>query len=37
MKEEGINWLIKLFHELTAALFRCWEHINRSNSQNIAA
>ena len=36
MEKEGIG-LIKLFYELTATLFRCWEHINQRNLQNIAA
>ncbi len=37
MRKEGIDWLIKLFCELTAAFFRCREHINQRNLQNIAA
>ena len=37
MTKAGIDWLIKLFYELTAAFFRCREHINQKNLQNIAA
>ena len=37
MRKEGIDWLIKLFCELTAAFFRCREHINQRNLQHIAA
>ena len=37
MRKEGIDWLIKLLCELTAAFFRCREHINQRNLQNIAA
>ncbi len=34
---EGMDWLTGLFYELTVAIFRCCEHINRRNPQNIAA
>ena len=37
MKEEGINWLIKLFYGPTDALLGCWKHINRRNLQYITA
>lgn len=37
MRKEGIDWLVKLFYELTAALFRCLEHVNLGKLQNIAA
>ena len=37
MTKAGMDWLIKLFCELTAAFFRCREHINQRNLQNIAA
>ena len=37
MRKEGIDWLIKLFCELTAAFIRCREHINQRNLQHIAA
>ncbi len=37
MAKEGMDWLIGLFYELTVAIFRCCEHINRRNPQNIAA
>ncbi|WP_394287336.1 transposase, partial [Bacteroides pyogenes] len=37
MTKEGMDWLIRLFYELTAALFKCWKHINQRNLQNIAA
>ena len=37
MRKEGIDWLIKLFYDLEAALFRYLEHINQRNLQNIAA
>lgn len=37
MAKEGMDWLTGLFYELTVAIFRCCEHINRRNPQNIAA
>ena len=37
MAKEGMDWLTGLFYELTVAIFRCWEHINRRNPQNVAA
>ena len=37
MTKEGVDWLIRLFYELTAAVFRCREHINQRNPQKIAA
>jgi len=37
MTKEGMDWLIRPFYELTVALFRCCEHINQRNPQNIAA
>ena len=37
MAKEGMDWLIRLFYELTVAIFRCCEHINQRNPQNIAA
>ncbi|WP_373825933.1 IS1182 family transposase [Bacteroides heparinolyticus] len=37
MTKEGMDWLIRLFYELTAALFKCRKHINQRNLQNIAA
>ena len=37
MTKEGMDWLIRPFYELTIALFRCCEHINQRNPQNIAA
>ena len=37
MAKEGMDWLIRLYYELTAAVFRCWEYINRRNPQNVAA
>ena len=37
MRKEGIDWLIKLFYELTAALFRLLRYINQKNLQSIAA
>ena len=37
LTKEGMNWLIRLFYELTTAVFRCWEHINQRNLQKIAA
>ena len=37
LTKEGMNWLIRLFYELTAAVFRCREHINQRNPQKIAA
>ena len=37
MTKKGMNWLIRLFYELTTAVFRCWEHINQRNLQKIAA
>ena len=33
MTKEGVDWLIRLFYELTAAVFRCREHINQRNPQ----
>lgn len=36
MTKEGMDWLIRLFYELTDALFRCREHINQGNLQKIA-
>ncbi len=38
MTKEGMDWLIRPFYEpLLIALFRCCEHINQRNPQNIAA
>ena len=37
MAKEGMDWLTGLFYELTVAIFRCCEHINQRNPQNIAA
>lgn len=37
MRKEGIDWLIKLFYDLAAALFRCLEHFNQRNLQKSAA
>ena len=37
LTKEGMNWLIRLFYELTTAVFRCWEHINQRNLRIIAA
>ena len=37
MTKEGLDWLTGLFYELTVAIFRCCEHINQRNPQNIAA
>ena len=37
LTKKGMNWLIRLFYELTTAVFRCWEHINQRNLQKIAA
>lgn len=37
MTKEGMDWLIRLFYELTAALFMRWKHIIQRNIQNIAA
>ena len=37
MAKEGMDWLIRLFYELTVAIFRCCEHINQRKPQNIAA
>ena len=37
MTKEGMDWLIRLFYELTTAVFRCWEHINQRNLRIIAA
>ena len=37
MTKEGMDWLIRPFYELTAAVFRCREHINQRNPQKIAA
>ena len=37
MTKAGMDWLIKLFCELTAAFFRCRERINQRNLQHIAA
>ena len=34
MAKEGMDWLTGLFYELTVAIFRCCEHINRRNPQN---
>ena len=36
MTKEGMDWLIRPFYELTVVLFRCCEHINQRNPQNIA-
>ncbi len=37
MRKEGMNWMMRLFYELTTAvLFRCWEHINQRNPQNMS-
>ena len=37
LTKKGMNWLIRLFYELTTAVFRCWEHINQRNLRIIAA
>ena len=37
MAKEGMDWLIRLFYELTTAVFRCREHINQRNLQKISA
>ena len=37
MAKEGMDWLIRLFYELTTAVFRCWEHMNQRNLQKISA
>ena len=37
LTKKGMNWLIRLFYELTTAVFRCWEHINQRNLEKIAA
>ena len=37
MAKEGMDWLIRLFDELTTAVFRCWEHMNQRNLQKISA
>ena len=37
MANEGMYWLIRLFYELTTAVFRCWEHMNQRNLQKISA
>ncbi len=37
MAKEDMDWLIRRFYELTVAIFRCCEHINQRNPQNIAA
>ena len=37
MRKEGMDWLIRRFYGLTVAIFRCCEHINQRNLQNIAA
>ena len=37
MANEGMDSLIRRFHELTVAIFRCCKHINQRNPQNIAA
>ena len=37
MAKEGMDWLIKRFYKLTVAIFRCCEHINQRNPQNIVA
>ena len=37
MRKEGMNWMMRLFYELTTAVFRCWEQINQRSIQNIAA
>ena len=37
MAKAGMDWLITLFYELTAALFRLLRYINQRNLQNIAA
>ena len=31
MRKEGINWLMKSFYDLVAALFRYLEHVNQGN------
>ena len=37
MTKEGMEWVIKLFYGLAAALFGYWENIHRGKLQNIAA
>ena len=37
MAKEGMDGLIRLFYELTVAIFRCWGHINQRIPKNIAA
>ncbi|MDR3944610.1 MAG: transposase, partial [Phocaeicola sp.] len=37
MTKEGMNWLMRLFYELTTAVTRCWEHINQKNLRKITA
>ena len=37
MAKAGMDWLITLFYDLTAALFRLLRYINQRNLQHIAA